>query len=308
MIENLGEFPKDFLSIESFSRDQLMGLMDLTDRLHDETYDVCRNQVLALLFEKPSTRTRVSFSVAMHQLGGDDIFMSPEDIQLKRGETIPDTARTLTRYVDVIACRTFGHERIELLAEHTDIPIINALTDHVHPCQALADVYTMVNHSEGDTFKVTYLGDGNNVCRSLMHAAEVFEFPLTISCPDDYEPGLQPDELSYVSFEKAPKHAVQDADFLYTDVWASMGEEEEHETRKKVFQDYQINDELLKEAPSSARVMHCLPAHRGEEITDSVMDGPQSIVFDQAENRLHVQKALLAALLIPSEQLQSLLS
>lgn len=307
------DFPKDFLTLASLAPEQLRVLLRLTDALRDVPVDLCAGDTLALLFEKPSTRTRVSFTVAFQQLGGQTIFLSPDDIQLARGESIPDTARTLSRYVRMIACRTFGHDRVEALAEHTSVPVINALTDWAHPCQALADVYTLFSVTRSERPRLVYVGDGNNVCHSLMQASAQFEFPLTVSTPAAYgpDPNLLEnlrDGGAPIEVEPDPHRAVRDADVLYTDVWTSMGEEDEARERREAFGPYQVNEELVASAPDGVRVMHCLPAHRGEEITDAVMDGPHSIVFDQAENRLHVQKALMAALVAPSDKLQSLLS
>lgn len=311
MLESLESLPEDFLHLRSFTTEQLDSILGLADEFREQRLNPANGLVLALLFEKPSTRTRVSFSVAMHQLGGDDIFMSPDDIQLKRGETRADTAQTLTRYVDAIAYRTYEHERIETLANNTNIPVINALTDSFHPCQALSDAFTCRKKYGNFDFQLTFVGDGNNVCQSLLQAAKVFGFNLIISNPKGYEPLDPLDENSESNFDnihlvRDPMEAVQDTDFIYSDVWASMGQEDESNHRQSIFEDYQVNASLVEEASASVKVMHCLPAHRGEEITGEIMDGPKSIVFDQAENRLHVQKALLAALLLNNDELQQL--
>lgn len=303
----------DFLTLQSLSVSTLERILDLTDRLKDRPVDVCDNQVLALVFEKPSTRTRTSFTVGFHQLGGSTIFLGREDIQLSRGETVADTARTLERYVDIISCRTFEHNRVEELAEHARIPIINALTDWAHPCQALSDIYTILNKAGSDSPTVAYVGDGNNVCHSLMQAASVFDVELRVATPQDYRPDPSLVEKlrtggADLDVGQDPETAVAGADFVYTDVWTSMGDEDEAEKRRGIFEPYQINDDLLSSASSDVKVLHCLPAHRGEEITDAVMDGPHSVVFDQAENRLHVQKALMAYLMADTERIDDFLA
>lgn len=294
---------QNFLRIRSLDPDVLESILESVETLKNKNLDYCSNQTLILLFEKRSTRTRVSFTRAFRELGGNVIFLGDDDIQLSRGETVPDTGRTLTRYVDAIACRTFEQERIQELGTHFDGPVINGLTDRFHPCQALSDVYTILEHSDNNSDPtVAYVGDGNNVCNSLMEACDQFEISLNVATPPGYKPddeltrSLQ-DEKSTIEFFEDPKKAVNESDFIYTDVWVSMGEEDEAGERKKTFQPYQVNKELLAEASSDIKVMHCLPAHRGEEITDEIMDGPNSIVFDQAENRLHVQKALMSYLL-----------
>ena len=298
----LEEFPPHFVTLETITREQFEALFELTDQIRDQEMDVCSRKRLGMIFEKPSTRTRVSFEVAIEQLGGSAIYLSKDDIQLSRGESIPDTARTLSRYVDGIVCRTFGHDRVEQLAEYSKVPVVNALTDWVHPCQALADFYTIRNLAETNSPALTYIGDGNNVCHSLMIGAWLLDIPMTIAGPQ----GFEPDEVlleslnergGEITWTSDAREAVEGADFLYTDVWASMGKEEEKESRKEIFEPYQVNLHLFSQANNGAKVLHCLPAHRGEEITDEVIDGPASAVFDQAENRLHIQKALLSVLL-----------
>ena len=262
-------------------------------------------KTLALIFEKASTRTRVSFETAMYQLGGNAIFISQRDSQIGRGEPIKDTARVLSRYVDGVVIRTFGHDIVEEFAKYSTIPIINGLTDLHHPCQVLTDVFTIVE-KKGDCkgLKVAWIGDGNNMANSWIEAASRLGFDLVLACPDGYWPDkkilerAKKEAASKIEIVKDPKDAAKDADVLNTDVWASMGQEEETEKRKKAFKGYQINSDLLKLAKKDAVVMHCLPAHRGEEITDEVMEGSQSVVFDQAENRLHVQKVILEKLLL----------
>ncbi len=262
-------------------------------------------KTLALIFEKASTRTRVSFETAMYQLGGNAIFISQRDSQIGRGEPIKDTARVLSRYVDGVVIRTFGHDIVEEFAKYSTIPIINGLTDLHHPCQVLTDVFTIVE-KKGDCKGLIFARQraANNMANSWIEAASRLGFDLVLACPDGYWPDkkilerAKKEAASKIEIVKDPKDAAKDADVLNTDVWASMGQEEETEKRKKAFKGYQINSDLLKLAKKDAVVMHCLPAHRGEEITDEVMEGSQSVVFDQAENRLHVQKVILEKLLL----------
>ena len=254
-------------------------------------------RVLAMIFEKSSTRTRVSFETAMAQLGGHAIFLSPDDTQLGRGEPLEDTARVLSKMVDAIMIRTFEHEKLQRFAQFSDVPVINGLTDSFHPCQLLADVQTYQEHRgpiKGKT--VAWVGDGNNVCQSYINAARMFAFNLRIACPDGYRPDmtLANSAGSLVSISADPETAVHDADLIVTDVWASMGQEMESAARQKVFRPYQVNAALMQLAKKDALFMHCLPAHRGEEVTAEIIDGPQSVVFDEAENRLHAQKGILA--------------
>jgi ornithine carbamoyltransferase len=259
-----------------------------------------KHKVLAMVFEKSSTRTRMSFEVGMAQLGGHAIFLSPRDTQLGRGEAIEDTARVLSRMADVIMIRTFEHEKIERFAEYSSVPVINALTDLYHPCQLLADMQTY-HEQRGDISgkTVAWIGDGNNMCHSYINAARQFDFTLKIACPQGYLP--ETDIL-----ESAGEHAVMTdsalaaaagADLVVTDVWASMGQEEEQAKREQAFAAYQVDARLMQAAAADALFMHCLPAHRGEEVAADVIDGPQSVVWDEAENRLHAQKALLEILL-----------
>jgi ornithine carbamoyltransferase len=262
---------------------------------------------LAMIFEKASTRTRVSFEVAMTQLGGHALFLSPKDLQLGRGETIADTARVLSRYVDAILYRAYAHANVVELARHATVPVINGLDDVEHPCQIVADLFT-VREALGDFEgrKLAYVGDGNNVCHSLLLGCAVVGMDVAVGCPAGYRPKetivdaarkVAEATGAAVAVGEDPAAAVREADVVYTDVWVSMGQEEERAAREKAFRPYQVNADLLGKAKPGAKVMHCLPAHRGEEITDDVLDGPQSLVLDQAENRLHAQKALLAALL-----------
>jgi ornithine carbamoyltransferase len=261
-------------------------------------------KTLGLLFDKPSTRTRVSFEVAMYQLGGRVIFMSSKETQLSRDESLRDTALVLSRYIDGLVVRTYEDKKLEELARHSGIPIINGLTDLYHPCQVLGDLLT-IREKKGDvrSLHIAWVGDGNNVAHSWINAAARLPFQLSIACPPDYEP--QKDILAQaqalapnrIHLGNDPLEAVSDADVINTDVWASMGQEEERQERLVAFQNYQVNSDLLRRAKSDAIVLHCLPAHRGEEITDEIMDGPNSVIFDQAENRMHLQRALLDWLL-----------
>ena len=258
---------------------------------------------IGLLFEKPSTRTRVSFEVGIYQLGGQPIAMNPSELQLGRGETMADTARTLSRYLSAIMMRTHAHATLETFATHATIPVVNGLSDLHHPCQALADLMT-IRERKGilKGLKVAFIGDGNNVCNSLIQAAARMDFNLTIATPEGFEPnaeilqGARETAKSEIVVLRDPKEAAGLADVVYTDVWVSVGQEDQTEKKKKKLRDYQINSRLLACAKKDVMVLHCLPAHRGEEITDEVMDGPHSAVFDQAENRLHAQKALLEML------------
>jgi ornithine carbamoyltransferase len=257
-------------------------------------------KVLAMIFEKASTRTRVSFEVGMVQMGGTALFLDAQSTQLGRGESIPDTARVLSRYVDGVMIRAYSQEKVEEFALHATVPVINGLTDHSHPCQILSDIFS-IQEKLGDVrrLKVAYVGDGNNVANSWIHAARLLGFSLVLACPEGYDPQeeLSGGDSENVQLRRDPREAVEGAHVVYTDVWVSMGQEDEEEERKRVFSPYQINEALVARARRNALVMHCLPAHRGLEITDEVMDGPQSIVFDQAENRLHVQKAILELLM-----------
>jgi ornithine carbamoyltransferase len=265
-----------------------------------ELYEPFKHRVLAMVFEKSSTRTRMSFEVGMAQLGGHAIFLSPRDTQLGRGEPIEDSARVLSRMSDIIMIRTFEHEKIERFAEYSSVPVINALTDLYHPCQLLADMQTYFEH-RGDIRgrTVAWIGDGNNMCHSYINAARQFGFTLNIACPDGYLPDadiLAAAGEQAVMFDSA-QAAAQGADLVVTDVWASMGQEEEQERRVRAFADYQVNAQVMQAAAADALFMHCLPAHRDEEVSADVIDGAQSVVWDEAENRLHAQKALLELLL-----------
>ena len=301
---------ENFLSINNCSTDELNELLELSaglKRLYKQGgRDLCLSgKTLAMLFEKPSLRTRISFHVGMIDLGGSPIYIKPEDIGgIGQREPVKDMARVLSRYVDGIMARTFEHEKVTGLAEFATVPVINALTDWSHPCQAMADCLTIIEHCGSlDDIKITYVGDGNNVARSLAFAAAKLGMQLIIACPNGYE-------LDNGSVEKAnaisqncvvqtndPRTAIKNANVIYTDTWTSMGQEEEKQKRLNDFKDFQINAELLSSAPANAKIMHCLPAHRDYEITDEAAESENSVIFDQAENRLHFQRALLKKLM-----------
>ncbi|UCG93821.1 MAG: ornithine carbamoyltransferase [Candidatus Aerophobus sp.] len=300
---------KDLLSIADLSKDEILHLFELSDYLRNllkrgRFYHPLRGKTLGMLFRKPSTRTRLSFEVGMHQLGGCAIFLSSQDLQLGRGETIEDTGKIFSRYVDAIMMRTFDQEEVVKMAQSSSIPVINGLTDLLHPCQALSDYYTLWKRKiDLETIKFVYVGDGNNVCNSLLLGAAQLGIDIVVSNPEGYDPNPKIMEITKkigngkIVVQRDPLKAVQEADIVYTDVWTSMGKEPEKKMRQRIFQPYQVNENLLRRAKKDALVMHCLPAHRGEEITSEVMDGSQSIVFQQAENRLHLQKAILVELL-----------
>ena len=296
---------KDLLTIYDLTREEIEAILHKAAELKEmlrqgKPYRPLAGKTLAMIFEKPSTRTRVSFEVGMFQLGGHALSLNPQDTQLGRGEAIADTARVLSRYVDGIMVRTFAQERVEEMARYASIPVINGLSDLLHPCQILSDIFTVwerLGHYRG--LKVAYVGDGNNVANSWINGALRLGFDLWLACPPGYEPNAkilaraQEEGSSRIILTHDPKEAVKGAHVINTDVWASMGQEGERAERIKAFQDYQVNADLVRQGKKDVLVMHCLPAHRGEEITDEVMDGPHAVVFDQAENRLHVQKAIL---------------
>ena len=293
--------PQHFLTILDFSRDEAAALLDRAAAMKAADYrsTLLDGKTCILVFEKASTRTRVSFEVAVRHLGGWPIFMTQNDSQLGRDEPIRDTARVLSRYADALIVRTFGHHKLEELAANGSIPVVNALSDEYHPCQIMADLLTMREHSGRlDGLTVAFIGDGNNIAHSLINAAARFPIRVVVAAPKGYEPlpavvERARSEGADVVVVNDPKEVARGAHYLYTDVWASMGQEDEREKRAKAFAGFQINDALLAVAAPGAKVLHCLPAHRGEEITDAVMEGPASIVWDEAENRLHVQKAIL---------------
>ncbi|HCO11722.1 MAG TPA: ornithine carbamoyltransferase [Desulfonauticus sp.] len=295
---------RHFLSILDLKVQEAQDLVKraLEMKTTDYRSDLLAGKVLALIFEKSSTRTRVSFEVGISHLGGKTIFMTPRDCQLGRSEPLQDTARVLSRYVQGLVVRTFEQEKLELLASFSSIPIINALTDLYHPCQVMSDLLTIYERTpDFSQLKIAWIGDGNNMAHSWINAAIYFPFQLNIATPKKYAPdgdilarALSMGAKVYCTDD--PKEAVEDVDYVNTDVWASMGQEEEAEIRKKIFAPYQVNKELLSRAKKEVKVMHCLPAHRGEEITEDVLESEMSIVWDQAENRLHMQKAILELL------------
>ena len=296
---------RDFLQIPDFSRSELMALFAIAERMRAGTYrkKPLAGKTLAMIFMKASTRTRVSFEVGTFQLGGHALFLSPRDVQLGRGEPIADTARVLSRYVDGIMIRTFAHQDVEEFARHADVPIINGLTDMVHPCQVLADLLTVRQHikTKLENLAVAWIGDGNNMANSWINAAYRFGFELRIACPEGYEPAdhllARAKGSAKIIITRDPAEAVKGAHVVNTDVWASMGQEDEQRQRERAFRGFSVNAALMKRADKNAIFLHCLPAHRGEEVSAEVIDGPQSRVWDEAENRLHMQKAIMAALM-----------
>ena len=292
---------RDFLAIPDYSREELLSLFDLAERMRSGAYTdkPLAGKSLAMIFMKSSTRTRVSFEVGTWQLGGHALFLSPRDVQLGRGEPVADTARVLSRYVDGIMIRTFGHDEVELLAQYADVPVINGLTDLLHPCQILADLLTVRQHlGTIDGRKVAWIGDGNNMANSWINAAYRLGFDLTLACPEGYDPDKaileRARSAANVRVVRDPAEAVEGADVINTDVWASMGQESEQAIREKAFKGYIVDEALMSRAQQDAIFLHCLPAHRGEEVSAAVIDGPQSVVWDEAENRLHIQKAIMA--------------
>jgi ornithine carbamoyltransferase len=305
---------KDLLSIKDLQTDEIFALFELTKRIKRDhkkgkVFAPLKGKSLAMIFSKQSTRTRLSFETGIYQLGGNGIFLNAQEMQLGRGETIADTAKVLSRFVDGIMIRTFSHQDVVSLAQHATIPVINGLTDFVHPCQILTDLFTAVEKGKkiGPSFHVIYVGDGNNIAHSWFSAAMRLGFRMTFIVPEQYN--LADEIFSFWNVDRkrlpaniAIEHAVVDetirsADVLYTDVWVSMGQDAERERKKSILRPYQINQSLIDKAKKDVLVMHCLPAHRGEEISAEAMDGPHSVVFDEAENRLHVQKALMTVLM-----------
>ncbi len=290
--------------MNDLSREEIEKIFSLSRRLKraqksGRAHRLLAGKTLALVFEKPSLRTRVSFETGIFQLGGNAVFLGPGEIQLGVRESAADSARNLSRWVDLIVMRTFSQHTLEEMAAHATIPVINGLTDMFHPCQVLADCLTLLEHKGAlKGLKVAFLGDGNNMVHTWMQAAQKFSFSFVLACPKGYEPNAEiaraaKEKGGRVSVTHEIEKAVRDADVVYTDVWTSMGQEREFEKRRRAFQGYQLNRAVVAKANRDAVVMHCLPAHRGEEITDDVLDGPQSVVLDQAENRLHVQKAIM---------------
>ena len=296
---------RHFLTLLDFSAEELDQLITRAIELkrqykQGQIHEPMKNKVMGMIFEKSSTRTRVSFETGMAQFGGHAIFLSPRDTQLGRGEPIEDSARVLSRMVDIIMIRTFEHQKVRLFSEYSQVPVINALTDSYHPCQLLADVQTWVEHR--GTIKnrtVAWIGDGNNMCHSYINAAIRFDFHLNIACPEgfDPDPSVLQAAKDRVTIVRDPAEACRDADLVTTDVWTSMGQEEEARKREIAFKGYLVDQNMMALAKADALFLHCLPAHRGEEVSADVIDGPQSRVWDQAENRLHAQKALIEFLM-----------
>ena len=301
---------KDLLSIHDLTSAEVNQILDLAKELKAKQkagieHHLLKGKTLGMIFQKSSTRTRVSFEVGMYQLGGSALFLSGQDLQIGRGEPIKDTARVMSRYLDGVMIRTFNHADVEECAKYADIPVINGLTDLLHPCQVLTDLLTIQEHKREELkgLKLAYVGDGNNMVHSLMYACAKVGMHFAVATPQGYEPN---DEVTAKAIEDAKATggsitvtndrfaAVKDADVVYTDVWASMGQEAEHDARVKIFKDYQINAELMQAAKADAMVMHCLPAHRGEEISEEILEQHADEIFDEAENRLHVQKAIMA--------------
>ena len=301
----IGVKPKHFLSINDLTPTELQELLDSAIELKSRGWiSMLKNKTLAILFEKPSLRTRVSFEVAMRQLGGQTIYLSPEEVGLGKRESIPDVARVLSRFVDGIALRTFAQHNLEVLAEYSSVPVMNALSDFEHPCQALADLLTIYEQKgKLKWLTLAYIGDGNNVANSLMLACAMTGINFNIASPKGYtiDESVLKKAKTYAKTSGAkifctedPHAAAKDVDIIYTDTWTSMGQEAEAAVRRKIFADYQVNEKLLALTKKNSIIMHCLPAHHGEEVSVGLLDSPQSVVFDQAENRMHAQKALLA--------------
>jgi len=300
---------KDFLEILDLDAEEIYEMFRLARDLKAKTkkgekHHELLGQTLAMIFQKPSARTRVSFEVGMFQLGGHALYLAPTDIGLGKRESVADVARVLSRYNHGIMARVFGHTIVTELGEHSSVPVINGLSDKVHPCQVMGDTLTILEHRGNlNDLKLTYVGDGNNLANSWLNIASILPMTLHLAIPEGYDPdedilkAAANKGISDIHIIRDPQIAVQDADIIYTDVWASMGQEEETEKRKKIFKPFQVNEALIAKAKPDVKVMHCLPAHRGDEITDGVMDGPHSIVFDEAENRLHIQKAIMVSLM-----------
>lgn len=296
---------KHLLTLNDLSSIELTSLLARAIELkgmqrRGELYQPLKNQTMAMIFEKSSTRTRISFEAGMTQLGGHSLFLSPRDTQLGRGEPVEDSARVMSRMVDIIMIRTFEHQKLETFAQHSRVPVINALTDEYHPCQLLADMQTFIEHRGAIAGKtVAWIGDGNNMCNSYINAAALLGFQLNIACPEGFDPlpELTQQHRDRVTIYRNPVDAVNKAHLVVTDVWASMGQEDEQNDRIKQFSGFQVSPELMDLADNDALFMHCLPAHRGEEISENMLEDPRSVVWDEAENRLHAQKALIELLL-----------
>jgi ornithine carbamoyltransferase len=295
--------PRHLITLMDLSGEEIRALIQRASELKRlrEFYEPLKNKVLGMVFEKSSTRTRVSFETAMVQFGGSAIFLSPRDTQLGRGEPIEDSARVLSRMLDCIMLRTHAHRTVEIFAQHSRVPVINGLTDRFHPCQLLADMQTYFEHRGEIAGKtVAWIGDGNNMCQTYIQAAELLDFKLNIACPDNYDPetDLLTQAGNRVTITRDPTEAARGVHLIVTDVWASMGQEQEQALRVQAFEGFQVDAEIMRLAAPDALFMHCLPAHRGEEVAAEVLEGPQSVVWDEAENRLHAQKALLEFLLL----------
>ncbi|MBN1351816.1 ornithine carbamoyltransferase [candidate division KSB1 bacterium] len=300
---------KDFIAISELSKDEIFELFARAIELKEKTkrheaHPLLLGKTLAMIFQKPSARTRISFEVGMYQLGGYALYLAPTDISMGKRESIADVARTISRYCDGIMARVFGHEQILELAKHATVPVVNGLTDLLHPCQVMGDMLTILEHRGNlEAITVAFIGDGNNLANSWINMAARVPMTLHLAIPEGYDPNPEilksalKSRTSSIRIFRNPIEAVKNADVIYTDVWASMGQEAEAEKRRIDFRNFQVNDELVGHANSQCLVMHCLPAHRGEEITDSVIEGSNSVVFDEAENRLHIQKAILAKLM-----------
>ena len=299
---------KDFLSIAELTAKEINEIFELCKDLKEKTrkrveHHLLKGYSLAMIFAKPSARTRISFETGIFQLGGTALYLAPGDIGIGKREAVKDIAQVISRYNDLIMARLFAHSDIEELAKYSRVPVINGLTDYNHPCQIMADAFTVIEQlGKIENLKISYIGDGNNVANSWINFASRIPVHLVICTPPNFEPDkdtvkrAKAAKISKIEIVTDPREAAKDADVLYTDVWASMGQEAEAEQRKKIFKPYQLNSELVALAKSSVKVLHCLPAHRGDEITDEVIDGPHSVVFDEAENRMHVQKAIMVKL------------
>ena len=299
---------KDFLSIADLNAEEIYGIFDLCKELKEKTkkrveHHLLKGYSLAMIFAKPSARTRISFETGIFQLGGTALYLAPGDIGIGKREAVKDIAQVISRYNDLIMARLFAHSDIEELAKYSRVPVINGLTDYNHPCQIMADAFTVIEHlGKIENLKISYIGDGNNVANSWINFASRIPIHLVICTPPKYEPDkatvkrTRDAKISKIEILTDPKEAAKNADVLYTDVWVSMGQEAETEQRKKIFKPYQLNSELVSLAKSNVKILHCLPAHRGDEITDEVIDSPHSVVFDEAENRMHVQKAIMVRL------------
>ncbi len=300
---------RDFLAETDFTKKEIIETFKVARKLKKkvkkgEKHHILRGKVLGMIFQKPSNRTRVSFEVGMYQLGGHAIYLGPAEIGLGTRESVADVARVLSRFTNGIMARVFGHDLVEGLAKWAPVPVINGLSDLLHPCQILGDLLTITEH-KGDLagIKLAYVGDGNNIVNSFINVAGILPLDLRVACPKGYEPNAEilaaarDKAVSKITVVRDPVEAVSGADVVYTDTWASMGQEAEAEARRKAFKRYQVNSKLLEHAARDYIFMHCLPAHRGEEVTDEIMDGPHSVVFDEAENRLHIQKAIMVKLM-----------